>query len=243
MTRRRSSRRSCETHEGAAPCRSARRWRRGAGWPPRRIRLSLRGEHRPASRCGARWRSCRRAPGGRRRRALPLHVLGTGAGENPVGHPRAGAHRLSFVAACSPHLHEATFRSASAEAGLNPFLCEMANIREHCAWVHQDGALATEKACETVAGMVEKAPPRPSAARDRGGGHQAGTRDRRGSGGFPGGTRHRERRLPGHSWSSAARRSAGTWPASPRPSPRWTARSASSRRSWWKPCGIPTSSC
>jgi heterodisulfide reductase subunit A2 len=61
------------------------------------------------------------------------------------------------VAACSPHLHEATFRSASAEAGLNPFLCEIANIREHCAWVHEDGALATEKACETVAGMVEKA--------------------------------------------------------------------------------------
>lgn len=61
------------------------------------------------------------------------------------------------VAACSPHLHETTFRSASSEAGLNPFLCEMANIREHCAWVHEDPDLATEKACETVASMVEKA--------------------------------------------------------------------------------------
>jgi heterodisulfide reductase subunit A len=61
------------------------------------------------------------------------------------------------VAACSPHLHEPTFRGASSEAGLNPFLCEMANIREHCAWVHENGASATEKACEIVASMVEKA--------------------------------------------------------------------------------------
>jgi len=60
------------------------------------------------------------------------------------------------VAACSPHLHEPTFRGASAQAGLNPFLCEMANIREQCAWVHADGPAATEKACEIVAAMVEK---------------------------------------------------------------------------------------
>jgi heterodisulfide reductase subunit A len=37
------------------------------------------------------------------------------------------------VAACSPRMHEPTFRRACAEAGLNPFLCEMANIREHCS--------------------------------------------------------------------------------------------------------------
>lgn len=61
------------------------------------------------------------------------------------------------VAACSPHLHESTFRNAASEAGLNPFLCEMANIREHCAWVHEDPVLATQKACETVGAMVEKA--------------------------------------------------------------------------------------
>jgi len=60
------------------------------------------------------------------------------------------------VAACSPHLHEPTFRGASSQAGLNPFLCEMANIREQCAWVHTDGASATEKACDIVATMVEK---------------------------------------------------------------------------------------
>ena len=60
------------------------------------------------------------------------------------------------VAACSPHLHEPTFRGATADAGLNPYLCEMANIREQCSWVHEDSEQATRKACEIVAGMVEK---------------------------------------------------------------------------------------
>lgn len=60
------------------------------------------------------------------------------------------------VAACSPHMHEPTFRTAVAEAGLNPFLCEMANIREHCSWVHQDVEESTEKAIDLVRVMVEK---------------------------------------------------------------------------------------
>ncbi|MBI4171751.1 MAG: CoB--CoM heterodisulfide reductase iron-sulfur subunit A family protein, partial [Actinobacteria bacterium] len=55
-----------------------------------------------------------------------------------------------------PHLHEPTFRGASSEAGLNPFLCELANIREQCAWVHTDAASATDKACQIVAAGVEK---------------------------------------------------------------------------------------
>ncbi len=60
------------------------------------------------------------------------------------------------VAACSPQLHEPTFRQATARAGLNPFQCEMANIREQCSWVHPDSSEATPKACEIVASMVEK---------------------------------------------------------------------------------------
>ena len=60
------------------------------------------------------------------------------------------------VAACSPHLHEPTFRGASSRSGLNPFLCEMANIREQCSWVHSDSAKATKKACDIVASTVEK---------------------------------------------------------------------------------------
>jgi len=60
------------------------------------------------------------------------------------------------VAACSPRMHEPTFRRACAEAGLNPFLCEMANLREHCSWVHEKGETTTQKAIDLVRVIVEK---------------------------------------------------------------------------------------
>ena len=60
------------------------------------------------------------------------------------------------VAACSPRMHEPTFRRACAEAGLNPFLCEMANLREHCSWVHEKLPATTAKAIDLVRIMVEK---------------------------------------------------------------------------------------
>ena len=61
-----------------------------------------------------------------------------------------------IVAACSPLMHETTFRRASSAAGLNPYRCEMANIREQCSWVHQhEPARATEKAIEIVRTVVE----------------------------------------------------------------------------------------
>jgi len=60
------------------------------------------------------------------------------------------------VAACSPRMHEKTFRKAVETAGLNPFLCEMANIREHCSWVHENREEATVKATEIVGMMVER---------------------------------------------------------------------------------------
>ncbi len=60
------------------------------------------------------------------------------------------------VAACSPRMHEPTFRKACAEAGLNPYMCEMSNIREHCSWVHPKEDLTTEKARDLVRVMVEK---------------------------------------------------------------------------------------
>lgn len=67
-------------------------------------------------------------------------------------------HRLDgvVVAACSPRMHEPTFRKACAEAGLNPYLCEMSNIREHCSWVHPKEELTTDKAKDLVRMMVEK---------------------------------------------------------------------------------------
>lgn len=60
------------------------------------------------------------------------------------------------VAACSPHLHESTFRGACARAGLNPYLCELASIREQVSWVHTDRAAATAKAKAVVSGAVER---------------------------------------------------------------------------------------
>lgn len=64
-----------------------------------------------------------------------------------------GLNRV-VVAACSPRMHEPTFRDALSSAGLNPYLLEMANIREQCSWVHEDGRAATEKACALTRAAV-----------------------------------------------------------------------------------------
>jgi heterodisulfide reductase subunit A len=62
------------------------------------------------------------------------------------------------VSACSVRMHEPTFRAAVAEAGLNPFLMEMANIREQCTWAHgHDREGAFEKAKDLTAAAVAKA--------------------------------------------------------------------------------------
>jgi heterodisulfide reductase subunit A len=60
------------------------------------------------------------------------------------------------VAACSPHLHEKTFRRACADAGLNPYLFQMASLREHVSWVSTDKEKATAKAKAIIAGAVAR---------------------------------------------------------------------------------------
>jgi len=60
------------------------------------------------------------------------------------------------VACCSPTLHETTFRNVSKIAGLNPYRCEIANIREQCSWVHRDKSKATQKAISITRSVVEK---------------------------------------------------------------------------------------
>ena len=60
------------------------------------------------------------------------------------------------VAACSPHLHEKTFRTATERGGLNPYLCELCSIREQVSWVHTDKAAATEKSKAVISGAVER---------------------------------------------------------------------------------------
>jgi len=69
-------------------------------------------------------------------------------------------HNLNrvVVASCTPKIHEHTFRACVADAGLNPYLFEMANIREHCSWVHQyEKEKATEKAKDLVKSAVARA--------------------------------------------------------------------------------------
>ena len=66
-----------------------------------------------------------------------------------------GLNRV-VVAACSPRMHERTFRNVCQQAGLNPYLFEMANIREHCSWVHSDRDLATKKAEALIRAAVRR---------------------------------------------------------------------------------------
>lgn len=68
---------------------------------------------------------------------------------------KEGLNRV-IVASCTPNMHEGTFRKACAEAGLNPFLFQMTNIREHCSWVTDDPAAATEKAEALVAAAIRR---------------------------------------------------------------------------------------
>jgi len=60
------------------------------------------------------------------------------------------------VCSCSPRMHEITFRKAAIKAGLNPYMVEIANIREQCSWVHKDRDEATEKAITLTRAAIAK---------------------------------------------------------------------------------------
>lgn len=60
------------------------------------------------------------------------------------------------VGSCSPHMHEKTFRKAAASAGVNPYMVEIANLREHCSWIHDDIDQATKKSIDLIRIAVEK---------------------------------------------------------------------------------------
>jgi heterodisulfide reductase subunit A2 len=76
---------------------------------------------------------------------LQVHVLVARPEDDRGRHQERGTDPRRG-GACSPHLHEKTFRRACSNAGLNPYLMDLTNIREHCSWVHKDRAAATEKA-------------------------------------------------------------------------------------------------
>lgn len=71
---------------------------------------------------------------------------------------KIAAERLDavVVASCSPHMHLRTFRKAAQRQGINPYLVEMANIREHCSWVHHNREEATAKAVDLIRMAVAK---------------------------------------------------------------------------------------
>jgi heterodisulfide reductase subunit A len=60
------------------------------------------------------------------------------------------------VAACSPRMHEATFRKTCESAGVNAYCFEMTNIREQCSWVHDDKNAATAKAIDLVRSSLSR---------------------------------------------------------------------------------------
>ncbi len=66
-----------------------------------------------------------------------------------------GLNRV-VVAACSPRMHERTWRAMLADAGLNPYLLEVANLREHCSWAHANEEMTTQKALDLVAAATER---------------------------------------------------------------------------------------
>ena len=69
------------------------------------------------------------------------------AGQNMIKNA-VKEHSLTgiVVCSCSPRMHEATFRKTAAAAGINPYMVEIANIREQCSWVHKEMPIGTEKA-------------------------------------------------------------------------------------------------
>ena len=60
------------------------------------------------------------------------------------------------VCSCSPRMHEATFRKTAMAAGLNPYMVEIANIREQCSWIHKDIPEGTEKAMVLARAAIAK---------------------------------------------------------------------------------------
>lgn len=81
---------------------------------------------------------------------LPLACLPDGLARLRTLLAGGGIQRL-LIGACTPRTHESLFQRLAAETGLNPYLVELVNLREQCAWVHRaDPAGATRKACEML---------------------------------------------------------------------------------------------
>ena len=60
------------------------------------------------------------------------------------------------VGSCSPHMHERTFRKACSAAGVNPYMVDLAHLREHCSWIHDNVEAATAKAIDLIRCSVDR---------------------------------------------------------------------------------------
>ena len=191
----------------------------------RRLYLPLRRKYRRTVDCQEVAARCKRMPGVVH--SVDYKYMCSDPGQNMIKEAiREQKLTGVVVAACSPRMHEPTFRRAVSEAGLNPYLCEMANLREHCSWVHEKGDGTTDKAIDLVVSLVEKVKrnkpllpikvPVTKTALVMGGG-------------IAGIQAALDIANAGHKVILVERRppSAATWRSSPRPSRRWTAPSAS----------------
>ncbi|RQD72679.1 MAG: CoB--CoM heterodisulfide reductase iron-sulfur subunit A family protein [Tindallia sp. MSAO_Bac2] len=86
-----------------------------------------------------------------------VQYLCSEVGQSDIGNA-IDEHQLDrvVIGACSPRMHETTFQQLMNRKGLNPYYVEIANIREHCSWVHTDKAKATVKAIDLVKKAVAK---------------------------------------------------------------------------------------
>ena len=93
------------------------------------------------------------------------------AGQQKIADAVKSEHLTGIViCSCSPRMHEGTFRKAAEKAGLNPYLVEIANIREQCSWIHKDVEEGTEKAVilarAAIAKVMLNAPLQPGESRE-----------------------------------------------------------------------------
>ncbi len=86
-----------------------------------------------------------------------VQYLCSEVGQSEIGRA-IDEHKLDrvVIGACSPRMHEATFQQLLISKGLNPYYLEIANLREHCAWVHSNRAKATAKAIDLVKKAIAK---------------------------------------------------------------------------------------
>ena len=135
-----------------------------------------------------------------------------------------GLNRV-VVSACSPRMHERTWRALLADSGLNPYLLEVANLREHVSWAHPADALTTQKAIDLVGAAVARVAWHDPLCPQR----VPVTKAWSSAPALPASRPRWTSPRPAFTftWWSASRRSAGTWPNSTRPFPRWTAQRAS----------------